>query len=230
MKKMSRIFLCSALTFILLLAACAPEEGTPTAGGTVFPSDTVAPDTTGSPAATEGTLTAETETTGTADTTATVDLTGTAPATDTTQVAGTGTATTDTPGIPVTGADVILLECQFCVEGIGNALLVMSDAATFEMVTDTASLSTPGPDTGCTTVDTFGGRQVVLCRGEENTTLTLDICMDGTNCTQLEVELQSCPDTVPGVTDTPGAGAPTATQTAGGLTDTPAGPTSTPTP
>lgn len=231
MKNMSRIFLFSAL-MLMLLTACAPEEGTPTVVGTL-PGDLTA-----SPPAleTETPGTAETETTLTAETaeaTATVDLTGTVPATDTTQTAG--TATTETLGTPVTGADVILLECQFCLEGMGNAVLVIPEAATFEMVTSTASLSTPGPDTGCTTVDTFGGRQVLLCRGEENTSITLDICVDG-NCTQLEVELQSCPDTVPGVTDTPGFGPGTPgptitiTPTPGGVTDTPAGPTSTPTP
>src|SRR5688500_8198602 len=113
MKNMSRLFLFSALTLMLLLSACAPEEGTPTVVGTL-PGDLTA-----SPPAleTETPGTAETETTLTAETaeaTATVDLTGTVPATDTTQTAG--TATTETPGTPVTGADVILLECQFCLE------------------------------------------------------------------------------------------------------------------
>ena len=114
---------------------------------------------------------------------------------------------------------------------MGNAVLVIPEAATFELVTTAA----PGPDTGCTSVDAFGGRQVVLCRGEENTTLTLDICTDTTNCTQLEIELQPCLETgtpAPGATDTPGAGVPTdtTTPTPGGPTDTPGGPTSTPTP
>jgi hypothetical protein len=226
MKKISRVFLFSALTLMLLLSACAADEGTPTAGGTVFPNETAteAP-ATEAPAATDSTLTAGTETTSTATITETAETT---PTTDTTL----------TPSTPVTGADVILLECQFCIEGMGNALLVFPDTATFEVVNDSASLSTPGPDTGCNMVDTFGGRQVVLCRGEENTTLTLNICTDGTNCTQLEVELQSCPDTgtaQPGPTDTPGAGVPTNTPTpAAGATatDTPGAgvATATPTP
>ena len=221
MKRIFRIVLFSALTLILL-AACGAEEGTPTAGGTTVP------DTTGSPSPV-GTETAGTETTGTEDTTATVDLTGTAPATDTTQTAE--TETTATPGGPGT-EEVILLECQFCIEGMGNALLVLPEASVFDIV----SPSTPGPDTGCNTVDTFGGRQVVLCRGEENISITLDICTNG-ECTQFEVELQPCPDTGtpgPGVTDTPGAGETGTPTAATGATGTPTpaagSPTATPTP
>ena len=229
MKKISRIFLFSALTLMLLLSACGGEEGTPTAGGTVLPNETAteAP-ATEAPAATDSTLTAGTETTGTAET---AETTATEAATQ-----AAGTATTETPGTPAAGPEVILLECQFCLEGMGNALLVFDDTATFEMVTDSTSLSTPGPDTGCNMVDTFGGRQVVLCRGEENTSLTLNICTDGNNCTQVEVELQSCPDTgtaQPGATDTPAAGVPTNTAAAEvTATDTPdvGVPTATPTP
>ena len=229
MKKISRLFLYGALAVILLTAACAPEEGTPTVVETLPPVDL-----TPSPAATDGTGTAETETTSTAatettstaatETTVTADLTGTAPAaTDTTQTAATDT--TQTPSIPVT-AEVILLECQFCVNNMAHALLVLSETATFELTT-----TATGTDTGCNTVDTFDDRQVVLCRAEENTSLTLNICTDG-NCTELAVDLQPCP-----VTGTPQPGA-TATETPGAaVTDTPqASPTvggaatSTPTP
>ena len=218
MKKISRLFLFSALAIILLTAACAPEEEeTPTGVATLPPVDL-----TPSPLATDGTGTAGTETT------ATPDLTGTAPAaTDTTQTVATDT--TQTSSIPVTGDEVILLECQFCVESMAHAVLVLSDVATFELVTSASTLSTPGPDTGCETVQTFGGRQVVLCRAEENTSISLNICRDG-NCTELEVDLQSCPDS-----NTPGAA--TNTPAPGGVTDTPqASPTtggtatSTPTP
>ena len=150
--------------------------------------------------------------------TATADTTETVPATDTTEVAGTGTATNGTPGIPVTGADVILLECQFCMQGMGNAILVIPDTSTFELVTSATTVSPPGTETGCNTVDTFGGRQVVLCRGEENSTLTLDICANGTDCVQLDVDLQSCPDAgtaQPNATETPGTGTGSPTSTPG---------------
>jgi hypothetical protein len=133
----------------------------------------------------------------------------------------------------VTGADLILLDCQFCIEGMAHALLVFPDTAVFQTVADTATLSTLGPDAGCNTVDRYNGRQVVICRGQQNTSLNLNICVDGNNCTPLLVELQSCPQAdapQPGVQNTPGAEVPTSTAgaviptstTGVGVTDTPA--------
>jgi hypothetical protein len=237
MKTVSRICLFGTLILVLLTAACSGQEGTPTVLGTI-PGDefTETPPV----AETETTETAETGTASpeaTLDMTETPEVTDTAPAAaDTTQIAATDT--TLTPGVPVTGADVILLECQFCIEDMAQAVLVLPDIATFETVADTAAVSTPEPDTGCNTVDTFNGKQVVICRAEENTSLNLNICVNG-NCTQLLVELQDCPDQ-PGATETPGAGVPTNTPGIGiptdtpsvGATDTPAvsSPTVTPTP
>jgi hypothetical protein len=72
---------------------------------------------------------------------------------------------------------------------------------------------------------------VVICRGQENTSMNLNICTASNNCTQLLVELQSCPATSQTeVTNTPEAGAPT-NATVVGATDTPAAvvsPTATP--
>jgi len=214
MKKISRLFLFGALILMLLTTACSGQEGSPTPAGTTGPGEETSYPP---PAETEVTETAETGTASpeaTLDTTPTVDLSATAAATD----------TTETPGVPVTGTDLILLECQFCIEGVAHAMLVLPDTATFESVADTATLSTPGPEMGCNTVDTFNGRQIVICRGEENTSLSLNICTDGNNCTQMLVELQTCPDVAtaqPGATDTPGAGTPTSTPGAGVETDTP---------
>lgn len=212
MKTISRIFLFSALTLVLLTAACAGQEGSPTPAGTTGPGEETSYPP---PAETEVTETAETATSSpeaTLDTTPTVDLSATAPATE----------TTATPGVPVTGTDLILLECQFCIDGAAHAMLVLPDTATFETVSDTATLSTPGPDMGCNTVDTYNGRQIVICRGEENTSLSLNICTDGNNCTQLLVELPTCPDVnQPGATNTPESGQPTDTPGAGVPTDTP---------
>lgn len=140
------------------------------------------------------------------------------------------TATADetlTPSIPVIGDEVILLECQFCVDNMAHALLVIPEVATFELATTTA-----GADIGCNTVDTFNGRQVVLCRVEENTSITVNICTDGTNCTELLVDLQACPVSANtpepgGATNTPEPGAATTTDTpqpsptTGGATSTP---------
>jgi hypothetical protein len=156
----------------------------------------------------------ETEVTETTSPEATLEMTQTPEVTDTA-----ATDATQTPGVPVTGADVVLLEYQFCIEGMAQVLLVLPDTATFEIVADTGSLSTPGADTGCNTVDTFNGRQIVICRGAENTSLNLNICLNGTNCTQLLVELQDCPDPA-GATVTPGLILPTDTPSTG-ATDTP---------
>ena len=98
---MSRIFLFGALTLVLLTAACAGQQGTPTAIGTLLPGDETAypgPVT----ETTETAATGVTATAATLDATATVDMTGTPMATDTTQTAA--TSTTQTPGIPVTGS------------------------------------------------------------------------------------------------------------------------------
>ena len=207
MKNVSRIFLFGVLMF-LLLAACTGQQGTPTAIGTAAPGNETAYPGPGTET-TEIAATDVTETAATLDTTATVDLTGTPLATDTTQ----------TPGVPVIGS--IRLECQFCIEGVAHALLVLPETTTFEVLADSASLSTPGPDMGCNTVDSFNGRQIVICRGEENTSFNVNICTDGTNCTQLLVELQTCPlgTPQPGATETPGG--PTNTPTTGGPTNTP---------
>jgi len=218
MKRISRIFLFGALAIILLAAACGPEEGTPTVVETV-----VTKELTPSPAATDGTVTAETETTPTTPTLeATLETETATPTPDTSQI--TPTDTTQTPSTPVT-SDVILLECQFCINTMAHALLVIPETATFELTT-----TATGTDIGCNTVDTLDGKQVVLCRAEENTSITLNICTDG-NCTELTVDLQACPVSSgtpqPGVaTDTPSAivtdtPTPQASPTAGGPTSTP---------
>lgn len=218
MKKISRLFLFGSLTLILLAAACAPE------GGTSTPEETLVAGTTSSPAATDSTTTAGTATTSTAET-ATASTTET-PTADTTQLTPT-TDTTLTPSTPVTG-DVILLACQFCVDTMAHALLVMPETTTFDVIEFSASLSSSDTDSGCNTVDTFSDRQVVLCRAPENTSFTMTLCANGgTDCRELVVDLQSCPVT------TSGTGVPTETETLqpGAVTNTPApGITATPTP
>jgi hypothetical protein len=207
MKTVSRIFLFGALTLVLLTAACTGQEGSPTP---VEPTGPV--EETSYPPPIETEVTEETATTS-PEASATMEVTDTVPA---------ATDTTQTPGVPGAGTELILLECQFCIDGAAHAMLVLPDTATFETVADTATLSTPGPDMGCNTVDTYNGRQVVICRGEEDTSLSLNICTDGNNCTQLLVELQTCPDVnPPGATNTPEAGLPTDTPGAGVPTDTP---------
>ncbi len=194
MKELSpRLFVFSALILVLLTAACA--EATPTTivvptqpgDGTATPPP-LGTDLTASPVVTLDITTAVETATLPAETQATpID----------------GIDTTQTPEVPVTGAELILLECQFCIQDVAHALLVLPDTATVETVADAAGVSTPGLETGCNTVDTYNGRQVILCRSQENTSVNLNICTDATNCTQLLVELQDCPNVVPpGATDT----------------------------
>jgi len=201
MKKISRIFLFGALTLVLLSAACA--EATPTTIATSGPIGRLA-----SP---------------------TADITVTAGTATTETIATENPNATGTPVVPVTGGDLILLACQYCIEGMAHALLILPDTVTFGAVADTASRSTVGRDTGCSTVDRFKGRQVVICRGQENTSMSLNICTDSGNCTQLLVELQACPvNNASGATNTPEASAPTGT--AVDITDTPGAAPTTPTP
>lgn len=232
MRKFSRLFLCGAAILVLLTAACAAEQGTPTLIGTSLPDEATS---TPIGAATDTTGTAETATTGTAETaveTGTAAATDTADvATSTTQTAGTQAAGTGTPGIPVTG-EIVLVECQFCVDTMAHALLVLPDTATFEIVspaptTTTSTTSVAATTPNCTTVEVNNGRQVVLCSGPEMTPLTLNICTDVNTCTDFPIDLLACPlvaqptaaatDTTnntpaAGATDTPAAGG-TATAT-----------------
>ena len=139
-----------------------------------------------------------------------------------------------TPSIP--GVDFVLLECQFCVDSTAHTLLVLSEDTTFEVVTPAASVATPGPDDGCNTVDTYNGKQLVLCRAEENTSITLNICTNANNCTELAVDLQACPVSANtpesgSLTSTPEPGIATSTATVeAGESPTTSAPTSTPTP
>jgi hypothetical protein len=200
MKRISRVTSLLVLTFVFLLAACAPEEGSPTVVGATLPGDLTASPTgfATEPAGTEQTATISPEAT---DTLAT--------ATD-----ATGTATTQTASIPVTGAETILLECQYCIEGMAHAVLVVPDTMTFQTLDENASVFPEGTNVGCFSVDAFNGRQTVICRAEENTSLTLELCANG-DCTQLLVDLQSCPQAgaLPSETDTPNNAPPTGTAT-----------------
>ena len=214
---MARIFLFSAFALVLLTTACAEATATTIAtsgpiGGLASPTalgTDIAGTPIGSPEAT-------------VDTTATIDTATPIAGTDATPTLGTDV--TATSGVPVTGVELILLECQFCIEDTAHAVLVLPDTASFETVADTTTASTPGPDMGCNTVDTYNGRQVVVCRSVENTSMNLNICTDGNNCAQLLVELQDCPNVVqPGVTDTPGAGDATSTPEVGLPTNTAVG-------
>jgi hypothetical protein len=88
--------------------------------------------------------------------------------------------------IPITGVDVVSLQCQFCVNDQAHAVLIMSDQATF-------SVADPNSGITCATAQEVNGKRILLCRGLQQSTFTLNICVDATNCLQFPVTLQLCP-------------------------------------
>lgn len=110
----------------------------------------------------------------------------------------TATGLVITPLIPITGKNVVSLQCQFCVDGETHAVLVFPDIAYFDVVAFT-------PVT-CFTADVVNGSRILVCRGAQQTSFNLNICSDSTNCLQFPVALQECPLVQPGtplVTSTP---------------------------
>ena len=234
MKKFSRYPLLLALILVLLTTACGAEQGaSPTTVGTLLPENN---DLTGTPFG-------PTETIGTTPTATgsglivTPEITSSVLETATTSAGGLITTpavatqapavgVTRTPGIPVTGQEIMLVECQFCVDTRAHALLVLPDTATFQITSPAVSASTT-TDTQptCTTVEINNGRQVVLCSGPEMTPLVVNICMNASDCTDFPVDLLACP------LAQGGAVGPTATQAPGtGGTDGAVTPTTTATP
>ena len=49
-----------------------------------------------------------------------------------------------------------------------------------------------GDRLGCRVIDRFRDKKLVLCRAEENTTITMNVCIDDNNCTEVQLTLQSC--------------------------------------
>ena len=88
------------------------------------------------------------------------------------------------PLIPITGENVVSLQCQFCVNDETHAVLTFPDYAYFDVVS-----STP---VRCITADVVNDRRILLCRGAQSTTFSLNICSDSTNCLQFPVVLEPC--------------------------------------
>jgi hypothetical protein len=248
MKKFSRLFLFGSLLLILLTAACgANQSGTPTLVGSTLPTlETSTPSVGVDTTMTAEAATASTEAPVTGLETATLSTTQNV-STQTTSVVGSPVAgTSQTPGIPVTGLDILLVECQFCIDNMAHALLVLPDTATFEVLSSTSTTTNPTGTTvktNCSTIEVNNGKQVVLCSGLENTPITLNICTNGTTCTTFPVQLQACPlsqvnTAVPSTNntqsplDTPAAGTGSATPSpaVGAGTATPITVINTPTP
>jgi hypothetical protein len=217
MKKFSRYPLFLALILVMLTTACGADQGTtPTIVGTLLPENHDRTNTPMGPTETIGTtptptgsgsaITDETTTNGLE--TPTVSAGGA----DSTQAVGTQASSLGVPQtavVPVTGQDIMLVECQFCVDTRAYALLVLPDTATFKITSPAPSTTTTADaQPSCTTVEVINGRQIVLCSGPEMTPLVVNICADASKCTDFPVDLLACPLTQEG------AVSPAATQNA----------------
>lgn len=97
----------------------------------------------------------------------------------------TSTGISTTPLIPITGENVVFMQCQFCVDNETHAVLIFPESAYFDVISST-------PVT-CLTADVVNGQRILICRGDQSTSFNLNICSDSSNCLQFPVTLQSCP-------------------------------------
>lgn len=87
--------------------------------------------------------------------------------------------------IPVTGNDFASLQCQFCVNDEIHAVLLIPQSATF-LVSD------PVAGINCLTAQMVDEQRIVICRGAQQTSFTLNVCIVGSACSQIPITLQSC--------------------------------------
>ena len=95
------------------------------------------------------------------------------------------TSTPRTPVIPITGENVVEMQCQFCVNDLAHAVFIFPDFAIFDVETST-------PVT-CLTAEVVNGKRVLVCNGTQLTSFNLKICSDSSNCLLFPVALQACP-------------------------------------
>lgn len=89
--------------------------------------------------------------------------------------------------IPITGVEnIVSLQCEFCVNDEAHAVLILPESASFLVPDPLAGVT-------CLTVQVVNGRRIVICRGAQKTSFTLNVCVDNTNCTQLPITLNPCP-------------------------------------
>ncbi len=89
-----------------------------------------------------------------------------------------------TPQIPITGENAAYLQCEFCVDAVTHAVLIIPDSVSFNVNSDTP--------VSCLTADVTGGRRILICHGTPSTTFYLNMCTDPSNCLLFSVELQPC--------------------------------------
>jgi len=111
--------------------------------------------------------------------------TGPPPPTATATIVISATSQSFTPVIPITGENVVSMQCQFCVEDETHAVLVFPEFAYFDVVS-TSPVS-------CLTADVVNGQRILICRGAQSTSFFLNICSDPANCLEFPVALQACP-------------------------------------
>ena len=101
---------------------------------------------------------------------------------------GASITATDTPVeliIPITGENVVEMQCQFCVNSLTHAVFIFPEFAIFDVESST-------PVT-CLTAQVVNGKRVLICNGTQLTSFNLKICSDSSNCLLFPVALQACP-------------------------------------
>lgn len=115
-----------------------------------------------------------------------VTMTATGQSTLTPMPTNTQSNETPTAFIPITGMDVVSLQCQFCVNEEAHAVLIMSNLTFF-------NVSDPASGVTCLTAQEVNDKRIVLCRGAQQAAFQLDVCVDDANCLQFPITLQRCP-------------------------------------
>ena len=98
----------------------------------------------------------------------------------------TATGSALTPEIPITGVDVVSVQCQFCVEREAHVVLIFPDSVQFDVSKGSIPVS-------CVTAAVAGGKRILVCHGTQSSTFNLNICPDSSDCLQFPVALQPCP-------------------------------------
>lgn len=93
--------------------------------------------------------------------------------------------TTPTAFIPITGLDVVSLQCQFCVNDEAHAVLIISKLTSFNVADPVSGVT-------CLMAQDVNDRRIVLCRGPQQASFNLNVCMDPANCLQFPITLQTC--------------------------------------
>lgn len=93
---------------------------------------------------------------------------------------------TPMPFIPVSGMDIVSLQCQFCVNGEAHAVLIMSNQAFFDV-------ADPNTAVTCVSAQEVNEHRILLCRGAQQASFTLNVCMNDSDCLQFPILLQTCP-------------------------------------